>query len=129
MPLRYRCRAHSPPAAWNPFFREFSASLAPLLKMSLIRSIRPLPCPDPDPLPWPPGPPGRYDVIMSRGNNLDVTADWIDYEAAGATGPEDLAERMREAVVMVDLEHDILAFGLNRRIAEMWVWLDRYLSK
>jgi putative ABC transport system ATP-binding protein len=68
----------------------------------------------------PPGPPGRYDVILSRGNNLDVTADWIDYEAAGATGPEDLAERMREAVVMVDLEHDILAFGLNRRIAEMW---------
>ena len=68
----------------------------------------------------PPAPPGRYDVIKSRGNNLDVNADWVDYAAAGAEGADDIGERMHEAMVAVDLEHDILAFGLNRRIPEMW---------
>ncbi len=68
----------------------------------------------------PPAPPGRYDVIKSRGNNLDVGADWVDYAAAGAADADDLGERVHDAMVTVDLEHDILAFGLNRRIPEMW---------
>lgn len=67
-----------------------------------------------------PAPPGRYDVIKSRGNNLDIAADWVDYEAAGATGPDELAERIYHTLVMVDFEHDVLSFGLNRRIPEMW---------
>ena len=67
-----------------------------------------------------PGPPGRYDIIQSRGNNLDIRADWIDYAAAGAEGPEDFAERLRQAVALVDFERDVLSFGLNRRVPEMW---------
>ena len=34
-----------------------------------------------------PGEPAHGGIIKSRGNNLDVEADWIDYEAAGADGP------------------------------------------
>ncbi len=67
-----------------------------------------------------PGPPGRYNVIKSRGNNLDMGADWIDYSAAGAEGPEDFEDRLTEALQLVDLEHDVLRFGLNRKIPEMW---------
>ena len=67
----------------------------------------------------PPGPPGRYDIIKSRGNNLDVEAEWIDYEAAGASGADDLVLRINETLAMVDLEHDVLSFGLNRRVTDV----------
>ena len=68
----------------------------------------------------PPKAPGRYDVIQSRGNNLDVGADWVDYGAADATGSDDLGERMLNTLSTVDLEGDVLSFGLNRRIPDMW---------
>ena len=48
----------------------------------------------------------------------DVVDDWIDYEAAGATGPEDLLERLREVLVIVDLENDVYRLGLRSRMPE-----------
>ncbi|WP_131118937.1 ABC transporter transmembrane domain-containing protein [Lichenihabitans psoromatis] len=59
----------------------------------------------------------RHKIIKGRGNSLDFLADWTDYEAAGATGPADIVERLRRVVQVVDLENDIVSFGLNRQLA------------
>ncbi|MFQ5775448.1 MAG: ATP-binding cassette domain-containing protein [Kiloniellaceae bacterium] len=56
----------------------------------------------------------------------DLEADWTDYAAAGAQGPEDINERIIEVLSLVDLEEDVYRFGLagtidagaNREIAE-----------
>jgi putative ABC transport system ATP-binding protein len=44
---------------------------------------------------------------------LDLDSDWIDYEAAGASGPEDLTERLLEVIRLVELEDDVYRFGLG----------------
>ncbi len=64
-------------------------------------------------------PPGRYDIIKSRGNNLDIDADWVDCAAADADGLDALAGRIRESVAMVDFEDDVVSFGLNRKIQDI----------
>ena len=61
-------------------------------------------------------PAGRYDVIKSRGNLLDIEADWIDYEAAGAHGPEDILDKVKIALSIADLAKDVVSFGLARRL-------------
>ena len=43
----------------------------------------------------------------------DLEENWIDYEAAGAAGPEDLEIRIREVMKCVGLEDDIVKFGLR----------------
>ncbi|MGH6931829.1 MAG: ABC transporter transmembrane domain-containing protein [Dongiaceae bacterium] len=48
--------------------------------------------------------------------DLDPAADWIDYHAAGASGPDDLDDRLIDALQLVDLEEDIFQFGLRRTI-------------
>ncbi len=48
--------------------------------------------------------------------DFDLTADWIDYEAAGATGPEDLEDRLIEILGLVELEADVYQFGLRGTI-------------
>lgn len=57
----------------------------------------------------------REEAERRRAGNttLDIEDDWIDYEAAGARGPEDLPERMIEVLRLVDLEEDIYGFGLQ----------------
>ena len=59
-------------------------------------------------------PRGRYDIIKSRGNTLDLEVDWVDYEAVGASGAEDVTEKVRLAVSIVDFENEIVSFGLAR---------------
>jgi putative ABC transport system ATP-binding protein len=44
---------------------------------------------------------------------LDPTADWIDYELAGATGPADLLPRIVEVLKNVELDEDIYSLGLR----------------
>jgi putative ABC transport system ATP-binding protein len=48
--------------------------------------------------------------------DLDPAADWIDYEAAGATGPTDLDDRLIEVLRLVELDEDVFQFGLRRTI-------------
>ncbi len=57
----------------------------------------------------------RQEAESQRAGNitLDIHDDWIDYEAAGADGPEDLPKRMVEVLRLVDLEEDIYGFGLQ----------------
>jgi putative ABC transport system ATP-binding protein len=58
------------------------------------------------------------EAHASGNPDTDVADDWIDYEAAGATGPEDLLERLREVLVVVDLESDVYRLGLRSRLPE-----------
>ncbi len=43
----------------------------------------------------------------------DFEADWTDYEAAGASGPEDIDERILEVLNLVDMDDDAYRFGLG----------------
>ena len=60
-----------------------------------------------------------FDLAEARraGNpDFDLAADWVDYEAAGATGPDDIDDRLIEALPLVDLEDDVYQFGLRGTI-------------
>ncbi|WP_299616777.1 ATP-binding cassette domain-containing protein [Pelagibius sp.] len=59
------------------------------------------------------------DIAESRraGNPvMDIKADWIDYQAAGASGQEDINARLIEIMDAVDLEADAYRFGLTGTI-------------
>ena len=60
----------------------------------------------------------RGEARASGNPDTDIADDWIDYEAAGATGPEDLLVRLREILVLVDLESDVYRLGLRSRMPE-----------
>lgn len=47
---------------------------------------------------------------------LDPTADWIDYELAGASGPADLLPCMVHTLKQVELDEDIYSLGLRGAI-------------
>ncbi len=47
---------------------------------------------------------------------LDPNADWVDYELAGATGPEDLLPRIVTVLKQVELDEDVYALGLRGTI-------------
>ena len=58
-------------------------------------------------------------IINARltGNmDLDYEADWIDYAAVGAAGPEDLQAQALAVVEQVDLGQDVFRIGLNGTI-------------
>ena len=44
---------------------------------------------------------------------LDINADWIDYEAAGVAGPEEMDARIVELLGVVDLEETMFELGLR----------------
>ena len=56
------------------------------------------------------------EAARAGNSSHDLLADWVDYEAAGGTGPEDLSERMDEILRVVELEDDIFQIGLRRTI-------------
>ncbi len=58
----------------------------------------------------------RHRIIKGRGNSLDLQADWVDYASAGATGPEDLVRAMVRVLKLVDLENDVVSFGISRQL-------------
>src|SRR5262249_25537169 len=47
---------------------------------------------------------------------LDIRAQWIDYEAAGANGPEELDAKIAETLRLLELEDDVYQFGLRGAI-------------
>jgi len=44
---------------------------------------------------------------------LDINADWIDYAAAGVSGPEEMEQRIQALLKRVDLEETIFELGLR----------------
>ncbi|MBP1886731.1 ABC transporter ATP-binding protein [Sinorhizobium mexicanum] len=61
----------------------------------------------------------RWELLEAKlaGNpSLDVNSDWIDYGAAGATGPDDLFAKVREVLDTVLLTNDIMALAVRSTI-------------
>jgi putative ABC transport system ATP-binding protein len=59
-----------------------------------------------------------FDRETRRAGNpvIDITADWIDYEAAGATDMTSLDDRIIETLALVEFEDDVYQFGLRGTI-------------
>ncbi|RMD63094.1 MAG: ABC transporter ATP-binding protein [Alphaproteobacteria bacterium] len=53
------------------------------------------------------------EALRAGNPPFDIEADWTDYAAAGATGPEDIDDRIIEILSLVDLEDDVFRFGLD----------------
>ncbi len=60
----------------------------------------------------------RLEAVAAGNPETDVNDDWVDYEAAGASGPDDLLMRLREVLAVVDLEGDVYRLGLRSRMPE-----------
>jgi putative ABC transport system ATP-binding protein len=58
----------------------------------------------------------RAEAIASGNIEASIEDDWIDYAAAGASGPEDLLVRLREVLAVVDMEGDVYRLGLRSRL-------------
>ena len=56
------------------------------------------------------------EALASGNTDYDVTADWIDYAAAGADGPDSLQERALEVLRAVDMEGDVYRMGLGSAV-------------
>ena len=56
------------------------------------------------------------EAQLSANPEFDIKADWVDYAAAGASGPEDINARLIEMLPLVELEDDVYQFGLRGTI-------------
>ncbi len=95
----------------GPSAYHFAGSLRDNLLYGLKH--RPLRPADPDTA-------ASHDYLMEArraGNpDFDINADWIDYAAAGAEGPQDINLRLLEILSVVDLKGDAYRFGLTGTI-------------
>jgi ABC-type multidrug transport system fused ATPase/permease subunit len=57
-----------------------------------------------------------YEAQKSGNSDLDLHADWLDYEAAGVADSEGLSARISEVLACVDLEEAVYALGLRWRL-------------
>jgi len=56
----------------------------------------------------------QIEEARRSGNiDFDLHADWIDYESAGVTGPDELSHRICEVLDRLDFENDVYGFGLR----------------
>jgi ABC-type multidrug transport system ATPase subunit len=58
------------------------------------------------------------EARRTGNSTLDIEADWIDYEAAGCSGPEEIESRILELLRVVDLEETVFELGLRSRVRE-----------
>ena len=56
------------------------------------------------------------EARLSGNPDLDIRSDWIDYEAAGATGPHDLITAIRPVLDATMLSQDIIDLALRSSI-------------
>ncbi len=56
------------------------------------------------------------DARASGNLDMDINADWIDYEAAGVADEDELENRALEVLRAVDMAEDIYRMGLNGTI-------------
>ncbi|MBI3707579.1 MAG: ATP-binding cassette domain-containing protein [Proteobacteria bacterium] len=60
---------------------------------------------------------GWHAESRRAGNlDLDIEADWVDYQAAGVAGPAELTQRLVEVLSAVDMEEDVFQLGLRGTI-------------
>ncbi len=56
----------------------------------------------------------RLVEAQASGNSEhDIFADWVDYAAAGASGPQELTDKAIEVLTMVDMDESIYQLGLQ----------------
>jgi len=61
--------------------------------------------------------PAELAEARRAGNpDLDISADWVDYAAAGASSSEDITARLIEILAVVELKSDAYRFGLTGTI-------------
>ncbi len=60
--------------------------------------------------------PELKEAVRAGNSAYDPDADWIDYAAAGCTGPQDLAARIIDVLRIVGLDRDVYEVGLRRAI-------------
>lgn len=58
----------------------------------------------------------RAEALRAGNTDLDYDADWVEYAAAGVSGPEELNARMIQTLKDVGLEEDIYRLGLSGTI-------------
>lgn len=56
------------------------------------------------------------EARKSGNSELDIAADWVDYEAAGVEGREGLVRRIIEILERLDLAEDVYRLGLRGRL-------------
>src|SRR2546429_9927400 len=60
---------------------------------------------------------GQLSEARLSGNiDLNIEADWIDYEAAGVTDQAGLRDRLVEVLSKVDLDQDVYLLGLRGQL-------------
>ncbi len=57
-----------------------------------------------------------FEARRSGNIDLDIEADWIDYDSAGVADAPELSTRIAEVLAELDFEEDVYAFGLRGRI-------------
>lgn len=60
----------------------------------------------------------RYAVEARKAGNVDFVphGDWIDYQAAGATGPDDLLHKILPTLDALQISDDIFGLGLRSSV-------------
>lgn len=56
------------------------------------------------------------EARKSGNSPLDLEADWVDYDSAGAAGPDDIIEQIRRVLAMVEMGEDVFNLGLRGTI-------------
>ncbi len=59
----------------------------------------------------------RAETLRAGNSPHDFAADWIDYDAAGCRGAEELERRMIEVLLLVDMDQEVYEIGLRRAIS------------
>lgn len=61
---------------------------------------------------------GKWQTEARRAGNStdDFAADWVDYDAAGISGEDDLADQALKVLQIVDMQSDIYELGLRGTI-------------
>jgi putative ABC transport system ATP-binding protein len=53
------------------------------------------------------------EARASGNSELDIEADWVDYERVGAAGGADIDRQIIDVLAIVDLDDDVFEFGLR----------------
>jgi putative ABC transport system ATP-binding protein len=57
------------------------------------------------------------EAARTGNSTLDINADWVDYAAAGVSGPEEMDARILQLLSVVDLEEAIFELGLRSAVS------------
>jgi putative ABC transport system ATP-binding protein len=59
------------------------------------------------------------EAIRAGNSPLDINAQWLDYGAAGVSGPHDIEDRILEILKTVDLEETLFEIGLKSAVSSV----------